>query len=869
MSHPIWTTPSGSIGTFPSQVSMTFQLEAEPESPATSLTYSLISGELPSGLSLSTTGLISGIPSLVRTTLTYTFVVRAKDNLDNIKDRYFTIAISGAASPEFTTPTGSILTTNDSLWTELPIEYSNPVPTNPVTVRVLQGALPPGLEINEYGLIRGYPEPPTSIINLGLVTTSATETSSINNSVVCLSTAGFAPNRPVVFTGSVLGGITAGQTYYVKQILSETSFSITTTQDGTVYNLSNDTGFMAVTLPIVSIGQPTIRTYSFTLKLESPLGDDLESYNITVVNQNTPLSQGGPGSPPNSRIPTVYNTRPPTYDIEDQTENFGYYVLPNPSQVAIPGTTYAPTDFAYIGRLESDNYFSFKILGHDFDTNSIEYIYKDLPLGLNGDISTGWITGVPEIADENISEFTFSVAVKKAAFPSISPSPFFNFSFLLSNNIIGDIEWITNTDLGSILNGSVSTKNVEAISDVDLQYRLVSGSLPPNLSLLSNGEITGYVAFQPNDSLSPVNSTTTFTFTIQAYSPLYSVIQSEKTFTIDIIQEFETPTENLYIKCTPSIPDRELISSLLDNETLIPNDYLYRPEDANFGKAQSVIYTHAYGIFASDFQEYVNAVTKNHYWRNITLGELETAVAKDDDGNIIYEVVYSKVIDNLINPQGISVSMDIFWPRIIDLGKGPWYTSSTEIYTSYIYNTDYFLLTQRCNKYLLTEDIERIKLQQGDPTFYTSLTPGYVRTLYPNSLPNMRNRVGMELGQEFNFRLLPSWMTSQQPNGSTLGYTPAWVICYTKPGYSETVKTNIENDWTDPLGRVYKLNKINFKIDRFIVDKSLTFNYDKNINPPVWTGLPSGTPVPDPIDSKDFYVLFPQETILPDTIQYN
>jgi hypothetical protein len=170
---------------------------------------------------------------------------------------------------------------------------------------------------------------------------------------------------------------------------------------------------------------------------------------------------------------------------------------------------------------------------------------------------------------------------------------------------------------------------------------------------------------------------------------------------------------------------------------------------------------------------------------------------------------------------------------------------------------------------MLTQDVERIKLQQGNPAFYTSLTPGYVRTLYPNSLPNMRNRVGMELGQEFNFRLLPSWMTSQQPNGSTLGYTPAWVICYTKPGFSETVKTNIENNWTDPLGRVYKLNKINFKIDRFIVDKSLTFNYDKNINPPVWTGLPSGTPVPDPSDSKDFYVLFPQETILPDTIQYN
>ena len=45
----------------------------------------------------------------------------------------------------------------------------------------------------------------------------------------------------------------------------------------------------------------------------------------------------------------------------------------------------------------------------------------------------------------------------------------------------------------------------------------------------------------------------------------------------------------------------------------------------------------------------------------------------------------------------------------------------------------------------------------------------------------MRNRVAQVVGQEYNSKLLPQWMTSQQANGNTLGYTPAWVICYTKP----------------------------------------------------------------------------------------
>ena len=126
----------------------------------------------------------------------------------------------------------------------------------------------------------------------------------------------------------------------------------------------------------------------------------------------------------------------------------------------------------------------------------------------------------------------------------------------------------------------------------------------------------------------------------------------------------------------------------------------------------------------------------------------------------------------------------------------------------------------------------------------------------------MRNQVAQVLGQEYNSRLLPQWMTSQQEDGSTTGFVPAWVICYTKPGYSTAIKNNIETMWP------YTLNQINFKIDRFSVDKSNTYDYDDNFTPPTWTSLPSATPVPNPLDSKDFYVLFPRQTILPDETQY-
>jgi hypothetical protein len=693
-----------------------------------------------------------------------------------------------------------------------------------VAVELQEGSLPPGLEINSQGLIRGYANPPTVNVTLNSIQTNATITDSTTNLITCTSTAQFTIGRPVIFSTTAFGDISEGETYYIRTVDSTTTFTIAATQNGDVFPLTSATGLMIVTLPAISVGQPTIRTYSFVLKLTSNLGRDNATYAITVVNQNTPVSQGGPGNTPNSRIPTILNTRPRTFNITDSDPYYGYYILPPVS----------PTVNAFIGTIRSGEYFTFKVIGYDFDGTSLTYEYVNLPTDLTGDTETGWITGTPTLNSTGLSTYNFAVNVYKTDNPSIETVNF-NFSYNLSNEVTDTIIWLTPSNLGTIFNSTTSTLNVLALADTALSYRIISGELPPNLILLNNGEITGRVADQPSDILLEQNTETTFTFTAEAYSPLYPVVQSTKTFTITILQEYTQPTDTLYIKAAPSINDRNIINSLLTSETLIPNSMVYRPNDIYFGKATSVIYEHAYGIYASDINEYLAAVTQNHYWRNITLGEIKTAVAKNSAGEVIYEVVYSEVIDNLINPSGISIQQQIYWPRPIDLQLGPWYTSITDIYTSYAT--------------VLGQD------------YYTSLTPGYARTLYPNSLFNMRNRVGQVVGQEYDSRLLPLWMTSQQANGGTLGYTQAWVICYTKPGFSNIIKENIQNNWQ------YTLNQINFRIDRFSVDKSETYNYDKNLTPPAWTGLPSASPVPDPLDSKDFYVLFPRQTILPNESQ--
>ena len=834
MAQPNWNTPAGSLGTYPSLFTIVpTQLSASAVLPAVTVTYTIISGKLPSGLSMTEDGLIHGIPGAVPENTLSTFVVRATDNNQNIRDRTFSITVTGVTGPSFSTPSGTLLSQPDSIWVEYPIQYNNPIASNPVAIRVTQGQLPPGLEINEFGLIRGYPNPPITNVNLPAVNTAIVATSA--NVITCFSTIGFTVGRPVIFTGTSFGGIASGITYYIKEIFSDgTTFTVSNTSGGSIANFSDAVGYMNASLPNVSQGQPTVQTYSFTLALDSPLGSDSEVYSITIANQNAPASIGGGGKPENSRVPTILNTRPATYNIGANDIDYSYYLLPPDGR----GATYPVTEPAFIGKFNSDDEFTFKIMGYDFDNNSLQYSFADLPLGLVGDSNTGWVRGNPIISDNSISLYTFSVSAQKTINPSLQ-TPSVNFSFILKNDIEGVVNWISPANLGIISNGVVSTLKVQAVSDVSLKYRVTDGLLPPNLTLLDNGEISGVVAYQPTENFLPPNATADFTFTIEAYAEEFPVVSSSRTFTVTVDIQFGQPTDTLYIKCTPSVSDRNLIASLLDNDELIPTDYLYRVNDPYFGKASSIVYEHAYGIYASDFEDYVAAVTKNHYWRQLTLGEIKTAVARNDAGEIIYEVVYSEVIDNLINPKGISVSKEVIWPRFIPLELGPWYTSEEDIFSSY-----------------------------SLPDYYTSLTPGFAKQLYPNSLPNMREQVGNVLGQEFNSNLLPKWMTSQQLNGSTTGFVPAWVICYTKPGFAEIIKNNIQTKWLDVIGKPYTLNTINFKIDRFTVDKSTTFNYDNNLSPPAWTGLPSASPAPDPLDSKNFYVLFPRQTILPDKTQY-
>lgn len=838
MAQPIWNTPTGSLGAYSSSIDINPVIELSVNSGIVNpnVTFNLISGDLPSGVFLSSNGTIYGKPNVVPEITKYIFVIRATNADGEIRDRSFFIEISGYAGPKFDISSGSLLETFDSIWTEKYVPFTNFYADNPVEISLVQGSLPPGLEINREGLIRGYPNIPQIEVNFKKIVSIGIETKAITNSITCYSTIDFVPYRPIVFSGTVFGGIVANKTYYIKEILNSSEFTISSSQYGPEIYLISGTGFMNITLPDTVLGQPTSKTYNFDLILESPIGNDLKSYSITVINQNLSLSKGGPGYPYLTRIPTILNTRPLSFSVAGSDPYFAYYLFPDDAK----NNTYPPNELALMGNYESDNYFAFKIIGYTFDNYPLKYQFVGLPAGMIGDVNTGWIYGTPYLNTDTIGKYSFTVRVYKATDPAIQ-SGLFNFSLYIYRTITNTIVWVSPEDLGYIYNGTISNKRIIANGDVSLEYRIVSGSLPPNLILETNGEITGVVAYQPTSNILPLGSSTLYSFVVESYSSMFPVINSTKEFKMTVIQEFEEPMDTIYMKATPSVSDRELINSLLLDENIIPESYLYRADDINFGKAKNVTYEHQYGVYANNINQYLLAVERSFYWRNITLGPLETAIAKDENNQIIYEVVYSKIIDDLVNEKGESINFEIRWPQPINLNLGPWITSVTDVFVSYT-------------------DINQ-------QPFTASLTPGYAEVLWPNSLQNMNKQIADVLNVQYDSKILPLWMTSQQENGSTLGFTRAWVICYTKPGFSKIVKNNIETKWKNQYGEINKLNQINFTLDRFSVDKSATYNYDNFFTPPAWTGLPSGTPVPDPINSKDFYVLFPRKTILPDATQ--
>ena len=149
----VWTTSAGSLGTIEERVAYTRTLTATGAS-----TFTVHAGSLPSGLYLTTTGILKGTPSEVAQNTKSTFVIRATDGTASA-DRTFNLTVQGPDAPSFTTPAGTILSLTDGEYIDTTIIATD---SDDDIIKFYQsgGDLPPGVTFNQKsGRISGLVTP--------------------------------------------------------------------------------------------------------------------------------------------------------------------------------------------------------------------------------------------------------------------------------------------------------------------------------------------------------------------------------------------------------------------------------------------------------------------------------------------------------------------------------------------------------------------------------------------------------------------------------------------------------------------------------------------------------------------------------------
>jgi hypothetical protein len=910
MPQPIWITPAGSLGTIPEGVF--YQVPVQAVAGDQDVFYRVIAGELPTGVQVSANGVVEGVPKNIVSVqgvpqelnrdITSRFAIRAFTKklvnnqyvIDRLADRTFEITVTGQDVPEFVTPVGSIGTFFDGTKASIQIEFTDGDFEDDVRVRLVTGELPPGLTVDTNGLISGIIlplEPPPSDATPGF---DATPKDIYPKDFTLAS-----ESRNFQFTLEITDGKDSNLRTFEIFVWAKK----TMTADNT-YATADNTFITADTtnlwLPILLNDPGFIGTFK---------ADNFFAYRFEAID---------------------FNDDEVEFEISTGS-GFGFdsAFIPGPQYVVDPGQSpliYSTRDPATDAFNGTDDSFDAENVG--FDRGSFS-----LPPGLTLDPDTGWFYGyLPPQGATDIT-YRFAVRVRKKFFPTYI-SEFYYFTINITGNIETEVIWLTDPDLGAINNGAISTLEVEAfnVGGRPLQYQLVSGSnsrLPQGLTLQPSGNITGRVSFNtfaldggttyfdrdirtrsitqettfdsqyqftvnafaaqseqlsyevasitiisggsgytsaptvtisaPPNTIDAVQATTgaititagavtvipvgnpgrgyisvpTVTITggggsgAVAVAVIREIEQNNsvsvfRTFTLTVNREYNTPYENLYIQCMPPEQDRGIIDQLVQNQDIIPVNLVYRQDDPNFGVAQRVTYTHAFGLTAASLPDYVSSLDLNHYWKDLVLGSVRTAQARDSAGNIIYEVVYSAVIDDLVNASGQSVGKEVTLA------------------------------------YPVTDPLD------GS----TEIT-----TVYPNSLINMRDQVIDTVGQ--TSPALPAWMTSKQDDGRVLGFTPAWVIAYVQPGQSARVAYNIRTKFGE------NLNVIDFEVDRYILDRSQTHNWDPDTGnwipqPPAATIFDQNTTVFDgtatefiaPADrwiatnEFDKYLVFPKRTII-------
>ena len=211
----------------------------------------------------------------------------------------------------------------------------------------------------------------------------------------------------------------------------------------------------------------------------------------------------------------------------------------------------------------------------------------------------------------------------------------------------------------------------------------------------------------------------------------------------------------LYYKPFLHPTKRKAYQNFINDPFTFDSALIYEYDDPAFGVKRDIKVVLSYGVESVNIDHYATALRENFYRRSLYFGDVKKALAKDPITNeIVYEVVYVDIVDDLVNSNGASVSEVV-----------------------YLNNNIY----------------------------------------YPGSIANMRSQISkITLADnsyiDIDLDKRPLFMkTEEQENPDSIGYMPVMVLCYAKPGYGSKIISRVRLSGFD-------FKQLDFEVDRLCVE---------------------------------------------------
>lgn len=714
-----WITPSGFLGTFTERVFTSTTVTAI----GTGTIYKLISGNLPDGLTINSNGVISGTPSAVLKVTNSKFVLRSEQLVSGVTvkfDRTFNIDIFGPSVPEWNI-------TQTQLSTSTRIITNNGITSTVVTTVPY---LKIGINERPYVLNRQY-------VDFQFTATTVNTPPDARIKYYIEEGSGRLPPGLTLSPNGKLTGILLDKLTFDGNISEDGGYD-TESYDGYTYDHSSTTSTQITGLP---------KSYKFYVTADDGVASSKQLFGILVVNpdlfrvDNTQL---------------IYNT----------STFFNIPVTPSSDFTSVQ-----PVQFINgnnLGTARAANNYEANVSAYDPNpgTGPLRYsiitgtnILNRLPRGMYIERNSGYIFGYLPYQPAYSRTYSITVAATKRNSLNFKTTTTNVFTLVVEGEVQSEIKWVTSSTLGTLYSGLTSELKVEAEqinSKYSIKYTLLNGSLPTGLTLVEDGSISGKADYL---------STGTFNFTVLA-SDVYSLSAIEREFSLDVIPYDDKKYTQIYVRPFLSRQMRSSYREFITNTFTFDPNIMYRYFDPNFGIQPDIKMYLEFGIEKLNIGNYATALYENFYRKKLYFGDVKLAYAKDTLGNIIYEVVYVDIVDELVNSKGQSVRKVLYSRRPV----GPIY--------------------------------------------------------YPNSIDNMRKKLEQIVltDQTYintNQDSFPKFMqTAQEGDYKPPGFMRVVPICYTLPGQGAKVISRIKLSGFD-----FKM--INFEIDRLIVENSLDYSTAK------------------------------------------